>query len=544
MVYQIYPRSFHDSNGDGVGDIQGIIQKLDYIKNLGVDIIWLCPVYKSPNDDNGYDISDYQSILEEYGTMSDFDRLLEEIHSRGLKLLMDLVVNHSSDEHNWFEESRSSKDSEKREYYIWEDGKDGGPPNNWKSFFGGDAWEFDPNTGQYYLHLFTRKQPDFNWENPEVRREIFNMMKFWLDKGIDGFRMDVISLISKRTFDDTPYAVLTDTIDKIYANGPKVHEYLQEMNREVLSKYDICTVGEGPGITLDKGIQYVDENRKELNMVFHFDHMFMDHGKGGRFDNIPVDFQRFKSIFGEWDQAMNPSGWSSIFLGNHDFTRMLSRFGNDKEYRSQSAKLLGMLVLTMRGTPFIYQGDEIGMTNMEFSHRHEFRDVEILNYFREIEEAGGDIDKAIELASYYGRDNARTPMQWDNSASAGFTEGSPWIKLNPNSKEINVSNQEQEPDSVLLFYKRVITFRKHNKTMVYGEYQQLDDSHPNIFAYSRFDEDGKFLILLNFSNEEVEFAGIAAPTMDQLVISNYDLVSLSTESIIMRPWQATLFKIR
>ncbi|MFT7239246.1 MAG: oligo-1,6-glucosidase, partial [Cyclobacteriaceae bacterium] len=418
VVYQIYPRSFNDSNGDGIGDIQGIIQKLDYLKSLGVDIIWLCPIFSSPNDDNGYDISDYREVMTEFGSMADFDLLLAEMKKRNLRLLMDLVVNHSSDEHAWFVESRSSLDSPKRDYYIWKKGVNGGPPNNWQSFFGGDAWRYDEQTDEYFLRLFTSKQPDLNWENDNVRREVYDVMKFWLDKGIDGFRMDVISLISKRGYEDTPFEELNETVQKVYANGPRVHEFLQEMNKEVMSKYDMMTVGEGPGIALENGLDYVGIGRKELNMVFHFDHMFIDHGPEGKFDFQPYDLIKFKKIFSDWDKELASKGWNSIFLGNHDFPRIVSRFGNDQEYWKESAKALGLLLHTLRGTTYIYQGDEIGMTNVAFPTIEDYRDIETHNVFQEVKKNNGDLDALMKQIHIQGRDNARTPIQWSAATNA------------------------------------------------------------------------------------------------------------------------------
>ena len=363
IVYQIYPRSFKDSNQDGIGDLNGILEKLDYIKSLGVSIIWLCPVYKSPNKDNGYDISDYRAIMSEFGSMDDFDKLLEEIHARGMRIIMDLVANHTSDQHEWFLESKSSVNNPKRDYYIWKDPVNGSVPNNWKAFFSGSTWELDAQTGQYYLHSFVKEQPDLNWENPEVRKGIHEIMKYWLDKGIDGFRMDVITIISKRDFSDSPYKSFNETVAKVYANGPRLHEFLNEMNVAVLSKYDVMTVGEGPGSLLDNASEFVSEDRAELNMIFHFDHMFIDHGENGRFDPIPFSKKQFKDIFIAWDRALEGKGWGSIFLGNHDFARMVSRFGNDDLHRDSSAKLLATLLMTLRGTPYVYQGDELGMVN-------------------------------------------------------------------------------------------------------------------------------------------------------------------------------------
>lgn len=539
VVYQIYPRSYKDSNNDGIGDIPGIIEKLDYIKSLGIDVIWLSPVYKSPNDDNGYDISDYRDIMNEFGTMADFDRLLEGIHERGLKLVMDLVANHSSDEHFWFEESRKSKDNPYRDYYIWKPGKDGKPPTNWPSFFGGSTWEYDAETDEYYLHLFTKKQPDLNWENPRVRKEIYNIIKFWFEKGVDGFRMDVISLISKRPrYADAKTIVFGEIVENLYANGPRIHEFLKEINHEVLSKYDIMTVGEGPGITLERGLDYVGEDRDELNMVFHFDHMFMEMGEGGRFDINPIDFIEFKNVFNRWDEKLKGKGWGSIFLGNHDFPRMVSRYGNDSKYWEQSSKLLSTLLMTMRGTPYTYQGDEIGMTNIAFSDPNDYDDVETLNYFKEAKEKGISEAEALKNVHYIGRDNARTPMQWSNSVNGGFTEAKPWLKVNPNYPSINVANQEDRKDSILNYYRSMLQFRKDHKTLVYGDYESLQNEHPKIFAYRRWDEEGAFLILLNFSDHDQQFE--ASFENLELLINNY---KGDDSSLNLRPWEAKVFAV-
>lgn len=545
VVYQVYPRSFMDSNGDGIGDIPGIFSRLDHIKSLGVDVIWLSPVYKSPNDDNGYDISDYYAIMEEFGTMADFDRLLEGIHQRGMKLLMDLVVNHSSDEHAWFEESRASKDSTKRDYYIWRPGKNGGPPNNWQSFFGGDAWLLDERTGEYYLHLFTRKQPDLNWENPTVRQEVYQIMKFWLDKGIDGFRMDVISLISKRGFEDTPYADFGKTIEKIYANGPKIHEYLKEMNQEVLRKYDVMTVGEGPGIDLENSINYVAEAEKELNMIFHFDHMFIDHGPEGKFDPVPYDLVRFKEVFTLWDERLKNDGWGSIFLGNHDFPRIVSRFANDGPYREESAKLLALLLMTLRGTPYIYQGEELGMTNVAFDRIEEYDDIETKNVYREWKSAGKDLNKLMQAIHKQGRDNARTPMHWDNTTNGGFTSGTPWLGINPNYPKINAALQEKDVGSVLNFYRKMVQVRKANPTLVYGDYEVVQPDHASVYAYWRWDEGEKFLVLLNFSDESRPFAFVPKFQGNMVpVIGNYQQTApIANGEVLLKPWEATLFRM-
>ncbi len=539
VVYQIYPRSFKDSNNDGLGDIPGIFEKLDYIQSLGIDVIWLCPVYKSPNDDNGYDIADYRHIMEEFGTMDDFDRLLNGIHTRGMKLVMDLVVNHSSDEHNWFEESKKSKDNPYRDYYIWRPGVNGGPPNDWQGFFGGSTWEYDEQTEEYYLHMFTVKQPDLNWENAKVRKEVQDIVRYWFEKGVDGFRMDVISLISKRPeYSDMIAERFDDVVTHQFANGPRVHEFLKELNKEVLSQYDIMTVGEGPGITLEHGLDYVGEDRDELNMVFHFDHMFMNMGPGGRFDPLPIDFQEFKDVFTRWDEKLKGKGWGSIFLGNHDFPRMVSRFATDGTYREKAAKLLATLLMTLRGTPYVYQGDEIGMTNIAFDNPEDYKDVETLNFFKALQAQGKDPNDHLDKIYTIGRDNARTPMQWSDRKNAGFTNGQPWIKVNPNHTDINVEDQERNTESILNFYRRVIQFRKDHTTLIYGDYESIRNDHPQIYAYRRWDEENEFLVVLNFSHQEVDFDPII--TGLELLIYNY---TDATEDLLMRPWEAKVFRV-
>ncbi len=541
VVYQIYPRSYMDSDGDGVGDIPGIIGKLDYIKSLGVDIIWLCPVYDSPNDDNGYDIRDYKKISEEFGGDPAFDELLDKVHEKGLKLVMDLVVNHSSDEHYWFEESRKSEDNPYRDYYYWKPGKDNDPPNNWTSFFSGSTWEHDALTNSYYLHLFTRKQPDLNWENPKVRQEIYDIMHYWFQKGIDGFRMDVISLISKRLeFKDAVNPLnYEETIKTHYANGPRIHEFIKEMNSEVLSKYDIMTVGEGPGIGLDNALMYVDESRNELNMVFHFDHMFIDNGPGGKYDPIDMDFIRFKAVFAKWDERLKGKGWGSIFLGNHDFSRMVCRFGNDDNYHNESAKLLAALLLSMRGTVYIYQGDEIGMTNVAYPSIDDYDDVETLNSWKTAEQRGEDMDAFMKLVHKQSRDNARSPMQWNASENAGFTDGKPWIKLNTNYPAINVESQESNPNSILNFYRKMIAFRKENKVLVYGDYEDLEPDHEILFAYRRWDEDQEFLILLNFSNTTYKWNSNLDAGGFELCLTNHNTTN---SAFSLEPWQAKILR--
>ncbi len=544
IIYQIYPRSFYDSNGDGIGDLQGIIQKLDYIKSLGADVIWLCPIYGSPNDDNGYDISDYYDIHPDFGDMQDFHQLLDGIHERGMKLLMDLVVNHTSDEHAWFQESRKSKANPKRDYYIWRPGKNGGPPTNWKSFFGGSTWGYDEQTDEYYLHFFTRKQPDLNWENPEVRQEVYSLMKFWLDKGIDGFRMDVISLISKRDFEDAPSEEFSATVNRVYANGPRVHEFLREMNQEVLSKYDVMTVGEGPGIDLEHALKYVGADRQELNMIFHFDHMFMDHGPDGKFDPVKVDFVRFKQIFVEWDTRLKDQGWGSIFLGNHDFPRIVSRFGSDGVFRVKSAKALAMLLLSLRGTSYIYQGEEIGMTNVAFDRIDDYNDVETFNIYREWKEKGKDLNQLLKAIHSQGRDNARTPMHWNGMENAGFTTGKPWLKVNLNYLQINAHFQEEEEHSILNFYREMVAFRKKNSTLVYGDLVVFQMDHPSVFAYHRWDSGQEFFVFLNFSENVTEFTstGIDFGKVTLAIANTSHFPVVNGTTITLEPWGGYLFK--
>ncbi len=536
VIYQIYPRSFKDSNGDGIGDLRGIIEKLDYIQELGVDVIWLCPVYRSPNDDNGYDISDYYGIMDVFGSMADFNELLAGIHARGMKLLMDLVVNHTSDEHSWFQESRKSPDNPYRDYYFWKPRK----PNNWQSFFGGAAWEPDETTGAYYLHLFTRKQPDLNWENPKVRQEVYRLMRFWLDKGVDGFRMDVIPLISKRLdFPDADFSNFNRVIEEVYANGPRVHEFLQEMHREVMQHYDMMTVGEGVGITPEKANLYVGEDRQELNMIFHFGHMFIDHGPGGKFDIVDFDLNDFKAVFTEWHQAVGERGWTNIYLDNHDFPRMVSRFGDDGKYRVESAKVLATLLLTLRGTPCIYQGSEIGMTNVAFDSFDDYRDVETLNALREYRAAGKDESELLEAVHRQGRDNVRTPIQWDDSPNAGFTSGTPWLRLNPNYREINVEAARQDPDSIFYFYRRLLRYRRAHPTLIYGDYEVIDRGSNRLYAYRRWDENGEYYIFLNFSSETL--VKLPFPTDKELLleISNYPKEKVTDPAL--NPWEARIY---
>ena len=508
VVYQIYPKSFKDSNGDGVGDIRGIIQKLDYLKELGVNVLWISPMLESPQDDNGYDISDYRRIYEEYGTMEDYEELLCEAHKRSIRILMDLVVNHTSDEHNWFIESRKSKDNPYRDYYIWKDPVNGKEPNNWGGAFGGSAWEYDPQTQMYYLHLFSKKQPDLNWENEKVRQEVYDMMKFWCEKGIDGFRMDVISMISKdqRFPDGEMNNGLYGDFGPYCVHGPRVHEFLQEMNQKVLSKYDIMTVGETAGVTIEEAQKYAGDDRNELNMVFQFEHVESGCGDYGKWMTAKYDFKEFKNIMIKWQEELQGKAWNSLFLGNHDQPRSVSRFGNDNPvYRETSAKMLATCIHMMQGTPYVYQGEELGMTNIYFDKLEDYRDIESINYFEEFTESGlmtpEHMMKCLMLRS---RDNARTPMQWDDSKQAGFTEGEPWIKVNPNYKKINAAQQLEDPDSVFHYYQKLIRLRKEKDIIVYGEFEPLYREDEQIFAYTRKQDQEKLLTVCNFSDKNAE----------------------------------------
>ena len=558
IVYQIYPRSFKDTTGSGLGDLRGIIEKLDYIASLGVDIIWLNPIYDSPNDDNGYDIRDYQKIMAEFGTMTDFDELLAGMKARGLRLIMDLVVNHCSDEHQWFQESRKSRNNPYRDYFHWWPAEKGTPPKRWSYFdVNSNAWAYDTQTDAYYLHYFAVKQPDLNWENTKVRQEIYDMMHFWFQKGVDGFRMDVIPFISK----DTSYPELNakepHEFIAYYANGPKLHEYLQEMHTEVISKYDAMTVGEGPGITIDQALDFVDEDRQELDMFFHFDLMSLDR-KPGEVFMMREDrwkLSAFKKIFSDWDQALFPSethgakkGWGSLYLANHDFPRAVSRWGDDsKQHWRNSATLLHTFLLTMRGTPYFYQGDEIGMTNVRFTDIEDYRDINTINRYEYIKNNGGDLDAFMESEQHAARENARTPMHWDNSSQAGFTTGKPWIRLNPNYSEgVNIADQETEKYSILNYFRRITAIRKKYKTLVYGDYELLDPKHEQIYAYIRSQEDERFLILLNFSGETVYYTIPAHINYNRKVkiISNALILDDQIyKEFSLNAWQAIVYRL-
>ena len=541
VVYQIYPRSFMDSDNDGIGDIKGITSKLDYLKNLGIDVIWLSPVFKSPNDDNGYDISDYEDIMDEFGTMSDFDELLSEAHNRGIKIIMDLVVNHSSDEHKWFVEARKSKDNPYRDYYIWRDGKDGSTPNNWDSIFSGSAWEYDEETNQYFLHLFSKKQPDLNWENENLRQAVYSMMKFWLDKGIDGFRMDVCNLFSKA--EGLP-DIGEEGPEGIYMNGPKIHDYLHEMNKEVLSKYDIMTVGETPGVSPKHARDYVGEDRDELNMVFHFELMDLPNASD-KFYKKPYKLTDIKNIFMKWYDGLENIGWNSLFMNNHDQPRMVSRFGNDSKYRIESAKMLATLIHTFKGTPYIYQGEEIGMTNICFDDIKKYRDIETINYYNE-KIKNEDEKSLIERIKITSRDNARTPMQWDNNLNGGFSKATPWIDVNPNYKQINVKESLEDSNSIFNYYKELIKLRHNNDTIVYGDVKLIYPENESIFAYTRNLDDEQLMVVLNFYENEIDFKIPDNIDIDKLeiIISNYKDKVIKNETIKLRPYEAIVYKVK
>ena len=533
VVYQIYPRSFNDSNGDGIGDINGIREKLDYLKELGIDVIWLSPVYKSPNDDNGYDISDYCDIMDEFGTMEDMDNLLKEANERGIKILMDLVVNHTSDEHKWFIEAKKSKDNEYRDYYIWRDPVDGHEPNDLGSTFSGSAWQYDETTGQYYLHLFSKKQPDLNWENENVRSEVYKMMNFWVDKGIGGFRMDVIDLIGK-----VPDEVIT-------GNGPKLHEYLQEMNKAALEGNDLLTVGETWGATPEVAKLYSNPERKELSMVFQFEHIGLDQIEGKeKWDLKELELLDLKKVLSKWQTELEGQGWNSLFWNNHDLPRIVSRWGNDKEYRVLSAKMFATLLHGMKGTPYIYQGEELGMTNVKFEDINEYNDIESLNMYKDRLSKGYTHDEIMESIYAKGRDNARTPMQWDSTENAGFTTGTPWIAVNKNYNEINAKQCLQDENSIFHHYRKLIDIRKNNDTIIYGDYSLLCPEDKNIFAYTRELNGDKILVVCNFYDKEVTFSFDGEFNHADILLSNYKDSSTLIEKLNLRPYEAIMFRIK
>lgn len=546
VVYQIYPRSFKDSNGDGIGDLEGIYEKLDYLAELGIDVIWMSPVYKSPNDDNGYDISDYQDIMDDFGTMDDFDRVLKKAHSLNIKIMMDLVVNHTSDEHKWFIESKKSKDNPYHDYYMWADpDKNGNPPNRWESCFSGSAWEYVESVGQFYLHSFSRKQPDLNWDNPKVREEVFKMMTWWCDKGIDGFRMDVISMISK-------YPGLPDGPENgngytgnTSCDGPNIHKYLREMNKKVLSKYRLITVGECPGVNAEQAKKYANIDGSELDMIFQFEHVSGSALKPchhGKWDGEAMTMPELRANFTKWQKDLEGCAWNSLFLSNHDQPRCVSRFGNDSEqYRELSAKMLATMTHFQKGTPYVYQGEELGMTNAYMENIADYRDIESLNAYKELTTKENIPAKTVMgYIKAVGRDNARTPMQWDASDNGGFTSGTPWLQVNKNYKTINAAAQVNDPDSVFAYYKKLIALRHTNEVMVNGVYDVLIPDHPQIYAYTRTLGDKQLLVLCNDSEKEV---GVPAEIEEKIagaqgiLIQNYKDVKAG----VLRPYEAVVY---
>ena len=535
VVYQIYTRSFKDTNGDGIGDLQGIIEKLDYLSYLGIDVIWLNPIYQSPNDDNGYDISDYRDIMGEFGSMKDFDELLEAVHARGMRLIMDLVVNHTSDEHPWFQQSRESLDNPCRDYYFWRPGNADTPPNNWKSFFEGPAWEYDTTTSQWYLHLFTRKQPDLNWDNEKVRNEVRDIIRFWLEKGVDGFRMDVINLISKHP--DLPDGNDDSNIlgHEYFANGPRICEYLGFV-KESLRDRDVMTVGETVIADLDTVAEYVDKENGSMNMAINFEHVTLDRGIDS-FDPVPLDLKTLKRCFSRWQTKLDGRGWNCLYMSNHDQPRQVSRFGNDMDYHRESATMLATMLHTMQGTPFIMQGEEIGMTNVDYPSIKNYRDVATLNYYRERLAAGDPPKSILQRIRQCSRDNARTPMQWNNQKNAGFSNGSPWIDVNPNFHNINVKRELENPDSILNYYRRLIALRREYPVFVYGDFTEIQPEHPVVFSYERDFKGIRLMALINLSSKESSFE-LPEKRAGRLLISNYNERPQNAGALTLRPYEA------
>ena len=541
VAYQIYPRSFMDSNNDGIGDLQGIISKLDYLKDLGIDVIWICPVYKSPNDDNGYDISDYQDIMSDFGTMEDFNELLSEIHKRNMKIIIDLVINHTSDEHPWFIESRSSKQNPKRDWYIWREGKDNKEPNNWESIFKGSAWEYDENTKEYYLHLFSKKQPDLNWENEDMRNEIYKMINWWLDKGIDGFRVDAISHINKEEglvdMDNPDNLKYVPSFDK-HMNVEGIHDYLRELKENTFSKYDIMTVGEANGVKAEQATDWVGEDDGKFNMLFQFEHI--DLWNSSEF-NLP----NLKKVWNKWQVNLENDGWNALFIENHDITRVVSSWGDDTRFLKESAKALGLLYFMHKGTPFIYQGQEIGMTNVKFNDINEYDDIRSINEYNQLINQGMSPKDALEHIWNTSRDNTRTPMQWDDSLNAGFSKSNPWIHVNPNYKYINVKEQLEDDDSILNFYKKMIKIKKSSECLIYGKYNLILEDDTNIFAYERILNDEKFLVICNLKSESSNYKYEKLTLKyENLILSNYNVdAHKDLNNFELKPWEARLYKI-
>ncbi|MCA1058000.1 alpha-glucosidase [Rossellomorea aquimaris] len=543
--YQIYPRSFQDSNGDGIGDLQGVIQRLDYIKELGIDVIWICPMYKSPNDDNGYDISDYQDIMEDFGTMADFDQLLQEVHKREMKLIIDLVLNHTSDEHPWFIESKSSKDHPKRDWYIWRDGKKGKEPNNWESIFGGSAWEYDEGTDQYFLHVFSTKQPDLNWENKEVREALYNTVNWWLDKGIDGFRIDAISHIKKRPgLPDMPNPKKEKYVSSfdMHMNQKGIHTFLQEFKDRTYANYDVMSVGEANGVKADEAELWVGKEKGKMDMIFQFEHL----GLWDAETNPDLDIVELKKVLSRWQKGLEGNGWNALFIENHDKPRVVSTWGNDKEYWKESATAMAAMYFLMQGTPFIYQGQEIGMTNVQFPSIEDYDDVAVKNLYRLKREEGVPHQDIMEIIWASSRDNSRTPMQWSDEKNGGFTSGTPWMKVNPNYKTINVEAQEKDKQSILNFYKKMISLKKEEDVFTYGVYDLLLEKDKQIYAYTRTGEDQTMIVITNLSTKE------AVCDLDELKVSSSNLLLNNYEvdnhdelsKLTLKPYEARVYRLK
>ena len=549
VVYQVYPRSFKDTDGDGVGDLKGIISKLDYIKSLGIDVVWLNPIYSSPNVDNGYDISDYENIMKDFGTMEDFDAMLKGMHERKIKLVMDLVVNHSSDQHKWFLESRKSRTNPYRDYYHWWDAERGKPAHRF-SFFdvNGSAWKYDSLTNAYYLHYFAQQQPDLNWENPKVRKEVYDMMNFWFKKGVDGFRMDVISAIAKdTTFPELPGKYHGDYV-AYYADGPHLHDYLKEMNEQALSKYDVMSVAEGLGVTTATAHNFVDPDRKELNMLYHFEGMGIGYlpGQFKHMDPKGYSLIEFKRVYSKWDSVFAKKGWGTVYLGNHDQPRMVSRWGNDSpEFREASSKLLTTFILSMRATPYYYSGDELGMKNIRFDSIKDYRDIETINRYKKIKEEGGDLDYFMEGQKISARDNGRTPFQWNDSMNAGFTTGTPWLKVNPDHQFINVAAEETDPNSTLNYFKKMVRLRKALPELVYGAYRLIDEDNKQVYAYTRILDDKKVVVIMNFSNNDASFVlPDSVGKVSDILINNLNDTKINNGKFDLKPWQAMIVRLK
>lgn len=544
VCYQIYPRSFKDSNGDGIGDINGITEKLDYLKELGIDVIWVSPIFESPNDDNGYDISDYQEIMRDFGTMEDFDRLLYEVHARDMKLILDLVINHTSDEHSWFVEAKKSKDNEFRDWYIWKDGKGDKEPNNWASIFEGSAWEYDATTNQYYMHVFSRKQPDLNWENENMRQAIYNMVNWWLDKGIDGFRVDAISHI-KKSFDkgDLPGADKLGYAESFegHMNQPGIQEHLQELKENTFDKYDIMTVGEANGVTIEDSDEWVGEENGKFNMVFQFEHLNLwDHNVGKSFD-----IKGYKDVLNSWQKGLENKGWNALFIENHDRQRVSSTWGDDEEYWYESSTSHAVVYFLQQGTPFIYQGQEIGMTNYPFEDIIDFDDVHAKNIYNQELKKGVPKEEVMEMLRRISRDNTRTPMQWDDTKNAGFTKGTPWLKVNPNFEDINVFKQEKDENSILNFYKQLIQLKKKHLTLTYGTFDLIYSEDTKVFAYTRTYEGDQFIIIGNLSHDKVTLKKDESLEMkdESLVLYNYQKEDRSEDIFTFQPFEARIYHI-